>query len=458
MTKNRIKQEIIRELSISYFISFKFSNIMKVYDIEKKIKESSSFKNCFCLSTEIHTKKECDFSKLREIKTVMKNYFLPEYLSLGRFCISEIRGLSVKIGNLTYEISILLTLSEVGVGVITFILENLRNLCFQDLIELEFMTRDNWTFVFNEKFEKIVQNREKCRNKLNLMEISGILLSVLERDLQLGIEGLNIDKSVSIENKNTYLAIFISDPDERFHLPTDFLDHYKKEVFRILAISYQFKDKNFVNSRKDKYIEEVIMPQKSSRKHVIYLQCRDRMVAISTMKYFKDLYSYTFPWYMSYIAMLIVLRIQSELLLKLNKMLYSWETLSPEKLAKFKISIVSGLEEYFLLGFYMGPRCKKFLDNTKKTMEMDVLMESIKYRLSILSEAVSDAYSYRIQRENKATAMAINVLSLIVSVSVAMQIVKEFFPATLGWGSLMVWVIIITIFFSIKKLMLVLTD
>jgi len=425
---------LLNDVAIAYVYSFSFEEV----DVKKVIDALS--KRDYIKSRTCHSPKnpssniKTSYSLVEELRKYDKDQYFPEYLSSERIRCVELRSIKLNFNGKTLEAQVLLSLHEYGVGTLIFVFSNINMINFDHLRDLVFLGNIEGEYIFP---FKSVSKEKPNGNFVTLTHMFGEILGLLEKDTDIKIirgnttalESTTNSSSISEENYNVYVSVFISDPGDMFNTPEEFVKKNEKEMFELVTIRYHQKDnKYYYFSRSNAYIESIMKKLLGNRKHIRYYLTEERMTAISLAKHYKDWYPYDYKWWIGYLSLLNVVRMQFQLLYKLYKRLYIRNmTENPTRRIELRRIIINGLEEYHNLRFPVNERTREFVEHCKKAMNLNRFYDVIEEKLDLITQSIQEYFDRESQNRTNATTTAVNLLTIILSLPAAIQIVDKFF-------------------------------
>jgi hypothetical protein len=126
----------------------------------------------------------------------------------------------------------------------------------------------------------------------------------------------------------------------------------------------------------------------------------------------------------------------------------------PTKMIELRRIITDGLEEYHNLRFPANERTREFVEHCKEAMNLDRFYEVIMEKLNLIVQSIEEYFDRQSQIKTDATTSAVNLLTLILSLSTAIQIVDKFFVNPPIYYYIAVWLFIGIFFFCIQEILL----
>lgn len=455
---------ILNDVTIAYFYSFSFKGQIDVQNIKSSSRLKNSIK-AYVLSKESPLKVEVLNSsssvKLKEILRFEGAYYFPEYSYLRKFSYIELESIELAFQDQLIEVMVLLSLHEYGAGTVVFVFENINGITFDTLKNLIFLNEIKSKYSVSYIPTEYISKNNSIDNNCNLTQIFWKLLSWLEDatkvKLKKGLKSHQTKKFTILEKDcDIYTAIFISDPGAVFNTPEDFIKANKKQIFELITIRYNYKNHNYYLSRNDPYIDSVLKKLLGNRRYISYYLTDERMTTISLAKYHKDLYPYNFRWHFAYISMLNIVRLQFQLLNKLYKILYLHVQEVKEdslKLVELRKIIINGLEEYENLRFPINERSREFIEQCKEVMNLKRFVETIENKLTMLTESTNEYFDKVSQAKNDATTRAVNILTIILAIPIAIEIIDKLFINPPVCYYIFAWAGIATLFYAVQKIL-----
>ncbi|MBA7585257.1 hypothetical protein ES708_27228 [subsurface metagenome] len=455
---------ILNDVTIAYFYSFSFEGQIDV----QNIKSYSRLKNhvkAYVSSKESPLNAEAINSgssvKLNEILRFEGDYYFSEYSSSRKFSYIELESIELDFQDQLIEAKVFLSLHEYGAGTIVFVFENINGITFNTLKNLIFLNEIKSKYSVSYIPIEHISKNNSIDSDYNLTQIFWKLLSWLENAAKVKVNKClksHQTKEFTIPEKDCdiYTAVFISDPGAVFSTLEDFIKANKKQIFELISIRYHYKNHNFYLSRNDSYIDSVLKKRLGNRRYISYYLTEERMTAISLAKYHKDLYPYNFRWYFAYISMLNIVRLQFQLLNKLYKLLYLYVQEVKEyplKLVELRKIIIHGLEEYENLRFPINERSRKLIEQCKEVMNLNRFVEIIENKLAMLTESTNEYFNKVSQAKNDATTRAVNILTIILSIPIAIEIIDKLFINPPVRYYIFAWAGIAILFYFVQKIL-----
>jgi hypothetical protein len=429
----RSAEVLLNDVAIAYVYSFSFEEV----DVKKVIDALN--KRDYIKSGIFHSPKNASsntntsYSLVEDLRKYDTDQYFPEYLSAERIRYVELRNIKLNFRGQTLEAQVLLSLHEYGVGTLIFVFSNINMINFDHLRDLIFLSDIKSEYV--SPFKSVLKEKPNG-NSVTLTQVFGEILCLLERDTNIKIIRGNTTApkpttnsfSISEENYNVYVSVFISDPGGMFNTPEEFVKKNEKEMFELVTIRYHHKDnKYYYFSRSNAYIESIMKKLLGNRRHISYYLTEERMTAISLAKQHQDWYPYDYKWWIGYLSLLNVVRMQFQLLYKLYKRLYiRTMTEDPTKMIGLRRIIINGLEEYHNLRFPVNERTREFVEHCKEAMNLNRFYDVIEEKLDLITQSIEEYFDRESQNRSNATTTAVNLLTIILSLPAAIQIVDKF--------------------------------
>ncbi len=452
------EQLILGDITFTYFYTFPLESDLSPQILVEKLYTDAVAKACTWDGGKQCRSKTDSNPRLNQIVRFLRTYFNPAYLGLERACYCELED--IRLETPTSEansVGVLLGVHEAGAACLTFIIENVPTLTLSQFWELLFIDQQEQDFDL-QQLSNFLQSRAHAtltqyKIRCDLGKLASLIIDALRQAIApSSTKSHQGDFPLPPRQSSNYSAVFISDLGSQYDAPEEFISLHKSEVFNMTAARYHYKSYDFASTRRDEYTDSVLRSQGSSRRHVCYFISPERMLALSTMKYHKQLYPYEYDWYMSYICMLSVAMLQWELLTEMNDKLLRWKADDPYQVSQFKKVISQGLEEYHNMTVVSDYRARAFMSNAKQALGMDGLLESVNQKLSLVSDYVTEEHDFRVEKRTLATEAAINVLSLIVAAGVVVEVVDKFFPDASWIWYLLGWIAVVAAFIGIYQI------
>lgn len=451
---------ILNDVTIAYVYSFSFKKVNSRKVIEA-LSKRSYVNRWVCPPDSLVSKTKTKSSILDELLRYDKTYYFPEYLCSGRISYVELSDLELHIKGTTLKAHVFLSLHEYGVGNLIFTFPNINGISFGDLRDLIFLNNIEGEYI---SCSKSSSGKGSAKNTSNLTSIFRKLLSLLEEETNIEVvknSAANFRSTmspltISEEDYNLYVCVFISDPGAAFNTPAEFVEKNEKAVFELVAIRFHQKDsEKYYFSRNDAYIKSITSKLLGNRRHISYYITEERMTAISLAKYHPELYPYDFEWWVGYLSLLNIVRMQFQLLFKLYKLLYIREVgENPTKMIELRQIIMNGLEEYHNLRFPVNERTREFVEHSKEAMNLTRFYDVIQEKLNLFSQSIEEYFDRESQIKSEVTTSAVNLLTIILSLSTAIEIVDKFVVDPKIYHYVSAWLVIGASYFIVQKIFL----
>ena len=452
------EQFLLRDVTFALFYTFALKSDLSPQMMVEQLHANALAKACTWDGGKQCRSKTDTNPMLNQMVRFLRTYFNPSYLSLERVCYCELEDIYLETPTAEANpVRVLLGVHETGAACLTFIIENIPTLTPGEFWEFLFLDQQEHEFDLRQILNLLRLRAHtgpiQDRIRGDLGKLASLIIDALRQAIApLETKSQHEASPLAFSKDSNYSAVFISDLGPQYDDPEKFIVLHKSEVFNMIAARYHYKNYDFASTRRDQYVDSMLHSQGSTRRHVCYFVSPERMLALSTMKYYKELYPYEYDWYMSYICMLSVAMLQWELLAEMNDKLLRWKVDDPYKVSQFKKVISQGLEEYHNMTVVRDYRARVFMDNAKQALGMGGLLQSVDQKMSLVSDYVAEEHNFRIEKRTVATEAAINVLSLIVAAGVVVQIVDKFFPDA-GWiWYLLGWMALVVTFIGIYQI------
>ncbi len=455
----KIEKLLLNDITIAYFYSFNFEGQINIKDV----RNSRCFKDnvkAYTLDKEIKINtKGNDNIKIRELIKFEDSYYFPDYPYIEKPNYIEFENIQLSFKGQSIEVNIIVSLHKYNVGTVVFILDSINSIDSNALKNLIFLDEIKYMYSLSYIPVKFISGIDPTDRICNLTEIFWGFLSWLEKELQIKkksrLKSFQI-KTFKVTRKecNIYVANFISDIINNSKTLDEFIKANKKQIFDLITIRCHYMDRDFYSSRSDNYIESVLKKRLGNRRYISYYLTESRMTAFSLAKRHKNLYPYGFEWYVAYISMLNMMRLQFELLNKLYKLLYVQELKGdPLKLVDLNRIIIYGLEEYENIRFPINERSREFIQQCKEVMNLKDYVEIIEKKLTILSKSTTEYFNRILQAKNDAITYALYLLTIILLVPVVIEIIDKLFYSPPFYYYLLTWLGVAIFFYIIQKIL-----
>lgn len=454
---SRSDEPILNDVTIAYFYSFNFEGQINVQNI-KIFPRLKNYIKGYAWGKEMALEESS--IELKEILRFESGYYFPEYLSMRKHSYIELDSIKLDFQGQSIEVRILLSLHEYGVGTVIFLFEDINALTLDALKNLIFLNKIKGKYSVPYVSTESISKNDSIDNTYNLTEIFWRFLAWLEEATKVKArKGLKSRQAktftIQEENPNVYVTVFISDPGAVFSTPEDFIKANKKQIFELVAVRYHYKNRDFYLSRNEAYIDSVLKNRLGNRRYIAYYLTEERMTTISLAKYHQDLYPYNFRWYLAYISMLNVVRLEFQLLNRLYNLLYVQGVREdPLRLVELRKIITHGLEEYENLRFPINERSREFIEQCKEAMNLKRFVEVIENKMAMLTKSTNEYFNRVSQAKNDATTRAVNLLTVILSIPVAIEIVDKLFISPSVYHYVFTWAGIAMLFYIVQKILM----
>lgn len=455
-------EPILNDVTVAYFYSFSFDfkRQMDAQNIKDFIRLRNHMKGYVWGKEKALNGHEHSSMVLRSMVRFENSYYFPEYLSMRKHGYIELESIKLDFQEQSIEARIFVALHEYGVGTVIFILEDINGITFDALQNLIFLDRIRSKYSVSYISIESISRDDSTDNAYNLTQVFRGLLSWLEEATKVEVRRRcksRLEKTLTVqkEDPNLYVAVFVSDPGEVFETPEGFVKVNEKQVFELVEGRYHYKNRDFYSSRSDACIKSALKKCLGNRRHIAYYLTEERMTAISLAKYHQELYPYDFSWYLAYISMLTVVRLQFQLLSKLYKLLYVHGIKGdPLRLVKLRTVITHGLEEYENLRFPINERTREFIEECKRVMNLRRFVVVIENKIDMLTKSTTEYYNRVSQAKNDAITRAVNLLTVILSIPVAIQVVDKLFDSPPAHYYFLTWASIATFFYGLQRILM----